>query len=115
MLPYDESNFELSLLGYNRRQVDRHIDQLNRRLDEATIAFDTAVALQNQLNDARTEIAKLRSIARTLPGGLRIGERITEILAAAEQQAAVIRAQAAHEADERQDYDRRDQHRAPVS
>jgi cell division septum initiation protein DivIVA len=115
LLPYDESNFELSLMGYNRRQVDRHIDDLNRRLEEATIAFDAAVALQNQLNDARTEIAKLRSVTRTLPNGMRIGDRITEILAAAEQQAAVIRAQAAYEADERQEYGRRDQHRAPVS
>jgi hypothetical protein len=114
MLPYDESNFELSLLGYNRRQVDRHIDELNRRLEETTIAFDAAVALQNQLNDARTEIVKLRSVTRTLPGGLRLGDRITEILAAAEQQAALISAQAAYEADERQDHDRRDQHRAPV-
>jgi peptidoglycan DL-endopeptidase RipA len=95
MLPYDESNFELALLGYNRRQVDRHIDELNGRLADATVAFDTAVALQNELNEARGEISKLRALARNLPDGVRLGDRITAILEAAEQHAAAIGAHAA--------------------
>jgi peptidoglycan DL-endopeptidase RipA len=101
MLPYDESNFELALLGYNRRQVDRHVDELNGRLADATVAFDTAVALQNQLNQARGEIAKLRALARNLPDGVRLGDRITAILEAAEHHAAAIRAHAADHLDDR--------------
>jgi cell division septum initiation protein DivIVA len=98
MLPYDESNFEVALLGYNRRQVDRHIDELHQRLADATVAFDAAVALQNQLNDARAEIRKLRRLAHNLPGGAPLGDRVTAILEAAERQAGAIRAQAEQDA-----------------
>jgi hypothetical protein len=115
MLPYDESNFELALLGYNRRQVDRHIDELHQRLADATVAFDAAVALQNQLNDARTEIHKLRRLSRSLPGGVPLSDRISAILEAACQQAAAIRAQAEHEAYERRRQQFGAEQGAPVS
>lgn len=115
MLPYDESNFELALMGYNRRQVDRHIDELNRRLEDSAIAFDAAVSLQNQLNEARTEINKLRGLARNLPGGVSLGDKITAILEAAEQQAAAIRARAEEDADALLEAERREERWVPVS
>jgi hypothetical protein len=92
-----ESNFELTVVGYNRQQVDRHIKALEQRMDEAAAAFDAAITLQNQLNEARAEIIKLRELTRTMPGQA-VGDHITAVLLAAEEQAAAIRAQAEQEA-----------------
>jgi cell division septum initiation protein DivIVA len=91
-------NFDLSLLGYNRGQVDRHIDKLNRRLSDAMVTFDSAIALQHELNAAREEIDNLRKVAAHFPHHTRLGEQITEILMLAEEQAATIRAEAEDEA-----------------
>lgn len=91
-----ESNFEVAVLGYNRQQVDQHIHALEQRMADAAVAFDAAITLQNQLNEARTEIHQLRE-SRRVPGA-DLSDRITTILAAAEEQAAAIRADAEQDA-----------------
>lgn len=94
----DESNFDLALLGYNRRQVDHHLDELEQRMDDAAVAFDAAITLQNELNAAHAEIRRLRRARLEFPDGRELGDQITRILQTAEEQAAAIRAQAERDA-----------------
>lgn len=91
-------DFDVALLGYNRRQVDQHIEKLHRRLSDAMVTFDSAIALQNELNATRDEVDKLRKVANNYDQHYRLGEQITEILMLAEEQAAAIRAEAEDEA-----------------
>jgi hypothetical protein len=91
-------NFDLALLGYNRRQVDRHIDKLHRRMSDAMVTFDSAIALQKELNATKEEVDQLRKVATNYQSHSRLGEQITEILMLAEEQAAAIRAEAEDEA-----------------
>lgn len=94
------SNFDLAVLGYDRHQVDRHLDEVHQHLADAAAAFDAAVALQHELNAARSEIAELRAVAASYPEHTKLGERVTEILMLAEEQAAAIRADAEREAEQ---------------
>src|SRR5690625_2993211 len=91
-----ESDFELAILGYNRRQVDRHLQKLREQIAEASIAFHTAISLQDQLNEANKEIVRLREMVHHA-STRNLGERITSILRTAEEQAAAIRADAEQE------------------
>jgi cell division septum initiation protein DivIVA len=93
------SNFDLAMLGYDRRQVDRHLDELHQHLADAAAAFDAAAALQHELNAAHNEIADLRAVATSYPEHTKLGERVTEILMLAEEQAAAILAEAEREAE----------------
>jgi cell division septum initiation protein DivIVA len=76
------SDFDIALRGYDRRQVDRCLDQLTSQLDEAVSQLETVEVLQAQLCQAQVEIEQLRHYARD---NVPWSERLGTIMAAAEQ------------------------------
>lgn len=91
-------DFALVWHGYDPYQVNRYIDYLTGQLDVAMAGLDDVAALQQQLALAHREIERLRAILRHIPSSATVGDRITEIISLAEQQAAELRAQAERDA-----------------
>lgn len=94
------SEFDLALWGYDRNQVDRCLEDLTARLEEALSQLTLVEALQVQLGQARLELDQLRQRQVADPVW---NERLATIMAAAEQlwdqatrDADAIRAQAHH-------------------
>lgn len=77
-----ELGFDIALWGYDRRQVDRYLDDLTAQLVEVTNQLQTVDALQAQLVEANAEIGELRLAAETNPA---FAERLSGIMHAAEQ------------------------------
>lgn len=94
--------FDLALLGYDRRQVKRCLRELTTRLDEALRQLDANLILRQQLAEAQRELEYLRRKPPTPLGSTDPdwSERIGRILAAAEEEALAIRADAEREAEE---------------
>lgn len=88
------TDFELVWHGYNPYQVNRYIDYLTGRLEIALASLDDVAALQRDLAVAHSEIERLRTMSRYVPRAATVGDRISEILALAEEQAAQMRQQA---------------------
>lgn len=91
-------DFELVWHGYDPYQVNRYIDYLAGRLDIALASLDDVAVLQQQLALAQQEIERLRTMTRYVPATVTVEDRLNEIFALAEQQAAELRAQAERDA-----------------
>lgn len=97
------AHFDLALLGYDRRQVRRCLRDLTARLDEALRQLDAALIVRQQLAQAQQELEYLRKNPPPRPWQLpdpNWSERIGRILAAAEEEAAAMRAEAEREAEQ---------------
>lgn len=77
-----EPGFDIALWGYDRRQVDRCLDDLTAQLEEVVSQLHAVDALQAQLVQANAEIGELRLAAEAQPP---FSERLSGIMAAAEQ------------------------------
>jgi cell division septum initiation protein DivIVA len=89
--------FDLALWGYHRGQVDRCLEDLSVRLEDALGRLSAVEALHAQLSEVTLELDQLR---RSVPERERWAERLAAVMAAADEQAAAQRAQAQREADE---------------
>jgi hypothetical protein len=76
------SGFDIAFWGYDRRQVDRCLDDLTAQLDEVVSKLHSVDVLQAQLAQAYAEIGELRLAAETQPP---FSDRLSGIMAAAEQ------------------------------
>ncbi len=93
-----EPTFELALRGYEKRQVDRYVQQVEAEVAALTAEREELYAQINVLNQhvqqMQQEVANARRLM-TVPGeGLtyrHLGARAEQILALAEEQAAEIR------------------------
>jgi len=93
-------DFEIALLGYDRRQVERCLADMADRLEVALAKLDSLELLQAQLCEAYLEIDQLRLAAEERPS---VANRISKLMMTAEdlyararQEAEAVRA-AAHE------------------
>jgi len=102
------SSFDVARRGYDRRQVDEHLDRLDADLRILAADRDAAVAraaeLAKQLEDRRNqlagkeqEIARLASAPSSMEG---MSERVQRMLRLAQDEADEIRAQSETEAAE---------------
>lgn len=89
-------DFEIVLWGYDRGQVERSLDDLSQRLEEALCRLDSVEVLQAQLCEAQQEVDQLRRCAEERPS---VANRLAKLLQTAEelhararQDAAAIRA-----------------------
>ncbi|MGH3680303.1 MAG: hypothetical protein ACRDT2_08640 [Natronosporangium sp.] len=89
-------DFEIVLWGYDRGQVERCLDDLSARLEEAFCRLDSVEVLQAELCEAQLEVDQLRRCAEERPS---VANRLAKLLQTAEelhtrarQDAAAIRA-----------------------
>jgi hypothetical protein len=94
----DDTDFPIVLWGYDREKVNRYITDLEQRLRAAQDGLDVAATLEAQLTDAHAQLERGRLAARYLNGTAGIGTRLDEILATAEEEAATIVAAAQQDA-----------------
>jgi cell division septum initiation protein DivIVA len=87
--------FDLALWGYHRGQVDRCLEDLSVRLEDALGRLSAVEALHAQLSEVTLELDQLR---RSVPERERWAERLAAIMAAADGEADEIRARALAEA-----------------
>ena len=92
-----EPTFEVALRGYEKRQVDRYVQQVEAEVAALTAERQELYAQINVLNhhvqQLQHEVANARRLAST-PGDVsyrHLGARAEQILALAEEQAAEIR------------------------
>ena len=100
----DATGFDVVLRGYDRRQVDEHLDKVALAWSDADRqhADDSArrTALEQQLAAQQTALADAEQRAAGLPEpASRLGERLAAMLELAEQEAAELRDQAHAEAE----------------
>lgn len=74
-------DFNLVLLGYDRRQVKRCLEDMTLRLEDALSRLDAVGVLQEQLFEARLELDQMRLMAEESPSW---SDRLTKIMMAAE-------------------------------
>ena len=93
-----EPTFELALRGYEKRQVDRYVQQVEAEVAALTAEREELYAQINVLNQhvqqMQQEVANARRLMTTPGEGLtyrHLGARAEQILALAEEQAAEIR------------------------
>src|SRR5262245_6627397 len=102
------SSFEGAIFGYDKRQVDRYIQQVESEIAALAAERDEAygqITLLNQhLAQAQQELLALRRYATPVdPSSYRhLGPKVEQILALAEEQAAELRQRAEHELSERE-------------
>lgn len=88
-------DFDVTLWGYDRGQVERCLEDLVGRLEQALVQLDAVDVLHSQLCDAHVEIDQLRfSTEARIEDETSWGGRLSEIMAAAEE----LRARAEQEA-----------------
>lgn len=75
-------DFDVSLWGYDRQQVERCLLDLTRRLDDALTRLDSIAVLQRQLCDTQIELDQLRLQMEREPHW---SYRLAEIMHTAEQ------------------------------
>jgi hypothetical protein len=96
--PEDQPGFDVVRRGYDRGQVESHVQELRRRL----VAAENARRMAEQYAAAAADelaVARDRSRAATVPPVQEtFGVRAERVLRLAEREAAEIRARAAHEA-----------------
>jgi len=78
----DSPAFDLAVLGYDRRQVDRCLAELSEELAEANRQLDMVAALYAELCQARLENDRLRRQVGHDPAW---ADKLSTIMAAAEQ------------------------------
>jgi DivIVA domain-containing protein len=101
ILGFDRPTFDLVMRGYDRRQVDEHIDRLDSEVREATEArasatersADMAAQLASTFAEVESLRQRLRSAVST-PGTTNVSDRIRSMFELAEEEAAQIRAAA---------------------
>ena len=102
-----EPTFEVALRGYDRRQVERYVQQVEAEVTtfatEREQAYAQAQALAVQVEQLQAELADLRrrSISPEKISFRHLGARVEQILGLAEDQAEAIRADAVGEVEER--------------
>jgi cell division septum initiation protein DivIVA len=96
-------DFELVWRGYDQRQVQKYIDDLNLRLTAALSGLDAANSLETELYQAQAEIERLRGIIRRISASTRMEDRLTKILGLAEDHASNMRNEAERDAREIRD------------
>src|SRR5262245_19442469 len=96
-----DPGFDVALRGYERRQVDRYVTQVEAEVaalaGERDEAYRQAQALAGQVHDLQNQMAQLRhhTAADASVSFRHLGPRVEQILALAEEQAEAIRAGAA--------------------
>lgn len=88
-----EPQFDVTVWGYDRQQVDQTLQDLAARLADADRQLQSVRQLRAQLAQAQWEIERLRERAEHPPGW---SHRLAEIMATAEQ----LRDQATRDAEE---------------
>ncbi|HLU33177.1 MAG TPA: hypothetical protein VKZ74_04050 [Natronosporangium sp.] len=84
--------FDVAVLGYDRRQVDKYVAELTDQLSEASRQLDVVAVLYAELCQAQVENDRLRRQSGHDPAW---AEQLSTIMAAAEQ----LWSQAARDAD----------------
>ncbi|MBN1170745.1 MAG: DivIVA domain-containing protein, partial [Micromonosporaceae bacterium] len=98
-----EPGFDTTLRGYDKRQVDRYVTQVEGEIAALTTERNEALAHAHSFSAQVTALeAELAEIRRKLGEGARVtfrhlGPRVEQILALAEDQAEAIRAEAVEE------------------
>jgi FtsZ-binding cell division protein ZapB len=97
--------FDLTVRGYDRRQVDEHIGRLEQELAELAWQRDVLDAEREQVRTAQEELAAERTAweerrATWQPSFSALGERVNEILSMSQQEAEQLRARTARECEE---------------
>src|SRR4029453_14320821 len=93
-----EPGFDIALRGYERRQVDRYVAQVEAGgaapAAERDEAYRQVQALAGQVHDVQNQMAELRRHTATdaTVSFRHLGPRVEQILALAEEQAEAIRA-----------------------
>src|SRR5690242_8992912 len=93
-----EPGFDIALRGYERRQVDRYVAQVEAEVAalaaERDEAYRQVQALAGQVHDVQNQMADLRrhTAADASVSFRHLGPRVEQILALAEEQAEAIRA-----------------------
>jgi cell division septum initiation protein DivIVA len=89
-------DFDVVLWGYDRQQVQRCLDDMTLRLEEALSKLDSVDVLQEQLSEARLEVDQMRLAAEENPSW---SDQLSKIMMTAEalreraeQEARAIRA-----------------------
>src|SRR6266545_7951708 len=92
-----EPGFDIALRGYERRQVDRYVAQVEAEVaalaGERDEAYAQVQALAGQVHDVQRQMADLRrhTAADAAVSFRHLGPRVEQILALAEEQAEAIR------------------------
>ncbi len=99
-----ESLFEVTMRGYNKRQVEDYVSWLQNEVrtaqEEARLAQSTASDHERSLASARNELAAAHDSASTArPAHEEVSERLAQILRLADEEADQKRAKAAAESD----------------
>ena len=108
LLSFDRPEFDVAMRGYDRRQVQDHIERMDAELAGATGERDAAMArsadLAAQLASAYAEVESLRRKIRTdvstAVTAENVGDRIRTMLELAEEEAALLRDEAQHYAEQ---------------
>ncbi|MDP9497621.1 MAG: DivIVA domain-containing protein, partial [Actinomycetota bacterium] len=96
--------FDVVLRGYDRHQVDDYLDRVDASLSDADARHasdgERIRGLERELGELRAELdrAQQRAEGRPEPASL-VGERLTRMLALAEEEAAELRTSARRDAD----------------
>lgn len=75
-------DFEIVLWGYDRQQVERCLEDMTARLEEALCQLDGKEQLQAQLCDTQIEVDQLRQAAEERPS---VANRLAALLKSAEE------------------------------
>lgn len=75
-------DFEIVLWGYHREQVERCLEDMTARLEEALCRLDGVELLQAQLCEAQIEVDLLRRAAEERPS---VANRLAALLKSAEE------------------------------
>lgn len=102
LLSFDRPEFDIAMRGYDRRQVQEHIDRIDAELSAAATERDAAMArsadLAAQLASAYAEVESLRRKIRTdvstMVTAENVSDRIRTMLELAEEEAARLREEA---------------------
>ncbi|HEX6968226.1 MAG TPA: ATPase [Micromonosporaceae bacterium] len=89
--------FSVTELGYDREEVDVYLARLHEELAQLQVQAQAAAETNAELVLVREEAARLRRLVAGRPSVYRVSGRMQRLLAAAEEEAAEILAQAREE------------------
>jgi DivIVA domain-containing protein len=94
--PAQPTHFDLVLRGYERHQVDGHLDRVAALVEQ--LRAELAESTRRE-SSATTELARVRGeLERGRPSFDALGERVSQMLGLAESEATQLRADAQHDA-----------------
>lgn len=74
-------DFDVVLWGYDRAQVQRCLDDMTIRLEDALSKLDSVEVLQSQLSEVRVELDQMRMYAEENPSW---SDRLSKVMKTAE-------------------------------